>query len=148
MLTCSKILPPIPFAHRQHRHRGDCRLIHGHNWQVKLTFAASTLDEHGFVVDFGGLSFVKSWLMDHLDHACVLSADDPELDRLRETGLFKLYVAPAASCEGLAKHLFHIIQPMIAERFGPRAWLDALELWEDPANGVRFQPDARGASGG
>ena len=52
MLTCKKSYRDIPFAHRQHHHDGHCAFIHGHNWDITLTFACSKTDANGFVVDF------------------------------------------------------------------------------------------------
>ena len=57
MITCSKLYKDIPFAHRQHLHDGHCSQIHGHNWDIKLTFSCKELDAMGFVVDFGKLFF-------------------------------------------------------------------------------------------
>jgi 6-pyruvoyltetrahydropterin/6-carboxytetrahydropterin synthase len=62
MITCSKTYRDIPFAHRQHRHEGHCSFLHGHNWSVEIEFACSQLDERGFVVDFGGLGYLKDGL--------------------------------------------------------------------------------------
>ena len=78
MLTCSKTYRDIPFAHRQHRHDGHCALIHGHNWAIKLTFACRETDANGFVVDFGDLKYLKTWIAQNLDHACLFNESDPE----------------------------------------------------------------------
>ena len=67
MLTCSKTYRDIPFAHRQHRHDGHCALIHGHNWAITLTFACRETDANGFVVDFGDLKYLKTWIAQNLD---------------------------------------------------------------------------------
>ena len=58
MMTCSKTYSDLPFAHRQHRHAGHCSLIHGHNWELKITFACEEFDKNGFVVDFGNLKYM------------------------------------------------------------------------------------------
>ena len=81
MITCRKTYADVPFAHRQHLHDGHCQLIHGHNWGITFTFGCHSPDANGFVVDFGGLKFLRAWLAQHLDHACVFNHDDP----LRET---------------------------------------------------------------
>ena len=47
MITCSKLYKDIPFAHRQHLHDGHCSQIHGHNWDIKLTFSCKELDAMG-----------------------------------------------------------------------------------------------------
>ena len=50
MFTCTKIYRDVPFAHRQHRHSGNCSFIHGHNWGIGLEFGCKQLDERGFVI--------------------------------------------------------------------------------------------------
>jgi len=143
MFTCSKTYTDIPFAHRQHRHDGHCSLVHGHNWSFRLTFGATERDVNGFVVDFGRLRFLRNWIEDNLDHACVFNLDDP----LRETlvsaapGAWKIYLAPSCSCEGLAQHLFEVFDPMVREHTGGRAFLTEVEIWEDSRNSACYRPD-------
>ena len=61
-LTCTKTYFDVPFAHRQHLHDGHCSFIHGHNWDIRVTFGCERTDENGFVVDFGKLKFLKAWI--------------------------------------------------------------------------------------
>ncbi|HUG13117.1 MAG TPA: 6-carboxytetrahydropterin synthase [Opitutaceae bacterium] len=82
MFTCSKVYADIPFAHRQHRHGGHCALVHGHTWSLRFTFACEHTDENCFVVDFGGLRYIREWIDRTLDHACLFNADDPLRDAL------------------------------------------------------------------
>ena len=142
MLTCSKLYPDIPFAHRQHRHDGHCALVHGHNWSFKFTFGAREPDENGFVVDFGRLQFVHAWLKEEFDHACVFNQDDP----LRETivasapAAFRARVVASCSCEGIAEHAFRAIDPLVRRSSGGRAFLVEVEVFEDARNSARYQP--------
>lgn len=142
MLTCRKVYADIPFAHRQHRHAGHCAFIHGHSWSISLTFACRELDAHGFVVDFGNLRFLKAWIDEHLDHACVLSASDPELAwvKTKQATLFKLLVVENASAEGIARHIFTALDPLVRRETSDRAWIAEIELHEDTRNSVRFVP--------
>jgi 6-pyruvoyltetrahydropterin/6-carboxytetrahydropterin synthase len=113
--TCTKVFHNLPFAHRQHNHDGHCRLIHGHNWSFEITFVADRLDENLFVVDFGKLKWLRTWLEDHFDHTLVLNEDDPHLKRLQAfletsgvTGghtaddFAKIVVVPNCGAEGIA----------------------------------------------
>jgi len=144
MLTCSKLYSDIPFAHRQHHHDGRCALIHGHNWSFCFTFACERPDENGFVVDFGKLKFIRAWLDEHLDHACVLNRDDPALVELRAAhgALFKFYVVDSCSCEGLATHVHAAIDPLVRDATGGRVRVTALEVFEDSRNSVLFAPSS------
>lgn len=45
----------------------QCARLHGHNYILKVRLVSETLDDVGFVLDYGELSFVKNWV-DHLDH--------------------------------------------------------------------------------
>lgn len=143
MLTCKKSYRDIPFAHRQHRHAGHCALIHGHNWTITLTFACRETDGSGFVVDFGGLSYLKGWIDTHLDHACLFNEDDSERESLVAAfgHLFKPYVLPSCSSEGLAKHLFDVFNPMVREKTNDRAWIMEVEIEEDSKNSASYRCD-------
>ena len=143
MLTCKKSYRDIPFAHRQHRHDGHCAFIHGHNWAITLTFACSETDQDGFVVDFGKLKYLKAWIDEHLDHACLFNEDDPEIARLLATSgdLFKVYTLPNCSSEGLAQHLHSVFNPMVGEHTGGRAWIIEVEIEEDAKNSAAYRPN-------
>ncbi len=143
MLSCSKTYRDIPLGHRQPFHPGHCSRIHGHNWAIRLTFAAKETDQNGFVVDFGDLKYIKTWIDENLDHACAISSKDPHLARMEkwnEEGLIQLLVIPDASCEGLAKHLFQTFDPMVRDRTRGRAWITSIELQEDSKNSATYAP--------
>ncbi|MFP4069431.1 MAG: 6-pyruvoyl trahydropterin synthase family protein [Verrucomicrobiota bacterium] len=141
MLTCTKTYRDIPFAHRQHCHDGRCALIHGHNWTITLTFACSETDANGFVVDFGKLKYLKHWIDEHLDHACLLNEDDPEKNRLLETlaDFIKPYLVPNCSCEGLCLHLHGVFDALVREQTNDRVWITAVTIEEDSKNSASFQ---------
>jgi 6-pyruvoyltetrahydropterin/6-carboxytetrahydropterin synthase len=142
MVTCSKTYSDIPFAHRQHRHAGHCRLVHGHNWTIRVTFACRQPDANGFVVDFGDLKFLRRWIDEHLDHACVFNEDDP----LRETlvaaapAAWKVYVVPSCSSEGLAEHIHGVFDGLVRQHTRDRAWVAEVEVFEDTRNAAVYRP--------
>ena len=140
MFTCAKIYNDIPFAHRQHTHEGHCALIHGHNWSIKITFKATKLDENGFVIDFGKLKFIRQWIEEHLDHACLFNEDDPLLDTILSTApnAYKPYIIRRCSCEGLAEHLFDIFTPMVEETTENRVHIARIDVKEDSRNSGAF----------
>lgn len=143
MFTCSKIYADIPFAHRQHRHGGHCALVHGHNWSIKFTFACQELDENAFVVDFGGLRYIREWIDDTFDHACVFNSDDPLREALvaAAPGAWKPLVVENCSAEGIAEFVFDAVDPMVRERTSGRAWLESVEVAEDSRNSARYARD-------
>jgi 6-pyruvoyltetrahydropterin/6-carboxytetrahydropterin synthase len=54
-------LPGLPPEHK-------CGRQHGHSYEVEIVLTASTLEEPGFVTDFGALAPFKTFLDDELDH--------------------------------------------------------------------------------
>lgn len=147
MFTCKKTYADIPFAHRQHRHDGHCSQIHGHNWSFTFTFGCTELDECGFVVDFGKLKPIKNWIDENLDHACVFNYDDPLLDEIlainEKSGMkvYQPYIVDLCSSEGLARHLFGIMDTKVREMTDGRAFLTEVEVVEDSRNSARYRPE-------
>lgn len=140
MTTCTKIYRDVPFAHRQHLHDGHCSFVHGHNWDISVTFACAFPDENGFVVDFGKLGFIKEWIAQNLDHACVFSSKDPLARKIMESvpQAWKPYFVDAPSCEGMAEHLFAIFNEMVSKHTDGRVRVCALEVSEDKKNTARY----------
>ena len=141
--TCQKIYRDIPLGHRQPLHGGHCSFIHGHNWEVQITFESNELDENGFVIDFGELHYIKDWIDENLDHACAFSANDPHRDKieeLRELKLIKPLFIERASCEGVAKHLFETFDELVRSNSEGRAWITRIHLLEDSKNSATYLP--------
>lgn len=155
-LTCTKRYSDIPFAHRQHLHDGHCAYIHGHNWTFEFTFAASRVDENGFVVDFGKLKWLKDWINSVFDHALILNEGDPYLQYLTKsltkwgdiehkeimpsyTGDFaKIGVVADASCEGLAKFLHAFVTPRLDDETFGRVYVYKVKVEEDSKNSAEY----------
>lgn len=141
MLTCRKTYTDIPWAHRQHRHDGHCAFLHGHNWSITITFGCHETDENGFVIDFGKLKFLRHWIDEHLDHACVFSEDDPMRESLTAVGgrsVWKPYLVKNCSSEGMAHHLHVIFDAMVQKASNGRAFVVAIEVVEDSKNSATY----------
>ncbi len=140
MITCRKTYSDIPFAHRQHLHDGHCSLVHGHNWAFTLTFGCHEADANGFVVDFGKLKFIKNWIEENLDHACVFNESDPLRKQIVGAcpSAWKVYLVPSCSCEGLAQHLFKIFDETVRKQTESRAFLVSVEVVEDSKNSATY----------
>lgn len=139
MITCSKIYSDIPFAHRQPNHDGHCSYIHGHNWSIELTFNALKLDENGFVIDFGKLKYIKDWIEEKLDHACLLNENDPCLKDLYKLKYFKFLIIPDCSCEGLAIYIFRELNAIISTQELSRVKIVKIVLREDSKNFTTYE---------
>ena len=49
--TSTKSFYNFPCAHRQHKHDGNCHLIHGYSRSFHFVFGAQTMTKEGFLVD-------------------------------------------------------------------------------------------------
>jgi 6-pyruvoyltetrahydropterin/6-carboxytetrahydropterin synthase len=105
-------------------------------------FGCQELDENGFVVDFGALKYIRRWLDEHLDHACVFNRDDP----LREVlvaaapNAWKPHVVENCSAEGIARHLFEEIGVLVEEATRGRVHVVSVRVDEDARNSAFFTP--------
>ena len=136
MISCTKKYTDIPFAHRQHLHDGHCSFVHGHNRDISLVFACQKLDENGFVVDLGKLKFIRKWIDENLDHACVFAKSDPLKDKLVAAApcAWKIYEVDSCSCEGLAAHLLEVFDRLVREHTDGRVWVCEVRVSEDKKN--------------
>jgi len=140
MITCSKKYTDLPFAHRQHNHKGHCAFIHGHNWSFEFTFGAKRLDENNFVIDFGKLKWLKDWLNQMFDHTLLLNQDDPMLEYFKKYLLnyADIRVVPSASSEGLAAFVFAEVGQLLLARTDERVFLVSLKVYEDEKNAAEI----------
>lgn len=136
-MRVTKIYKEIPFAHKQtFASSGSCFFFHGHNWDIELTFEASSRDENNFIVDFGDLKFIKNYLETHLDHACVLSLHDKAAQEIvgKYPNHFKPYWVESPSSEGLAEHFFGLFNKMVKEHTENRVRVVRCGIREDLRN--------------
>ena len=56
-------------AHQLTGYPGDCRKLHGHNWNVTVILQAKELDPIGIALDFKVLKKELNNVIDHFDHA-------------------------------------------------------------------------------
>lgn len=93
-----------------------CGRLHGHNYVVTIHLRSAKLNEHGFVVDYRDLSFIKEYIDEMLDHRHL-------------NDIFS--INPTA--ENLAKQLFEIFsekEPLIY----------AIEVSETPKTTAIYEP--------
>ncbi len=55
-------------AHQVRGYKGGCENLHGHNWRVRLTVAATTLNHLSMVIDFRELKRVMRDVIAPFDH--------------------------------------------------------------------------------
>lgn len=55
-------------AHSLRGYKGDCSILHGHNWTVQVFVASEELDEIGIAVDFRKMKADLDAILDEFDH--------------------------------------------------------------------------------
>ena len=139
--VCSKRFEGYPCCHRQWRHQGHCRFVHGYSRSFTLWFAARQLDVCGFVVDFSGLKGFEQRLRDHFDHTFLVNEDDPLLEewqRLHELGALDLRVMTNVGMETTAELVWSWANQLLQERDLGRTCCWAVEARENPSNAGVF----------
>jgi 6-pyruvoyltetrahydropterin/6-carboxytetrahydropterin synthase len=140
--TCSKTFRGYPCSHRQWRHSGHCRFVHGYSRSFTVWYRAERLDRHGFVVDFSSLKELERRLADQFDHTFLANADDPLLDTwrsLHEQGALDLRVMDNVGMEASAELVWRWANELVREREGGRACCWRVEAREDERNAACFQ---------
>ncbi len=110
-------LDHLPESHKCHRQ-------HGHNYSVEIILQSETLDERGFVVDYGDLSLFRDYIQLNLDHR-----------DLNEVFGFQ------TTAENLAKHLYDVAKARFPQTVAvrvsetPNTWAE-YRGWDGLPNGA------------
>lgn len=130
-------------AFRQWRANSHCNLIHGYAIQVRLEFAAETLDDRNWVVDFGGLKEFKSLIQQVFDHKLLVAGDDPMLHLFKDLHTLKVaevVVLPdGVGCEKFAAYIAAEAAAWLFEnKLDSRVWVHKVEVSEHGANSAMW----------
>ena len=135
--TCSKTFSGYPCCHRQWRHSGHCRFVHGYSRSFCFWFQAEELDENGFVVDFSSLSELEKQLRQQFDHTFLVNADDPLLAQwqsLHDQGALDLRVMENVGMEASAALAWDWANKLLNARDGGRSCCWKVEARENEKN--------------
>lgn len=133
----------FPCTHRQWRAESHCRYVHGYSREFYFEFAASELTKEGWVVDFGGLKELKTWLDHMFDHTFLVAQDDPQMDafkKLDKEGAIQLRVMPNPGMEGTAQYVYEEGMKILKKLYGDRAWITLVQVSENEKNSAMFIP--------
>ena len=122
---------------RQWRADSHCNMMHGYALAFSFKFEASTLDHNNWVVDFGGLKWLKAWLENQFDHTTLGAQDDPEMETFRmlhDKKLIDMRVIPGVGCEKTAEYVFDHVASQIDSLYAGRVKLISVEVREHPGN--------------
>lgn len=142
--TSSKRFGPISTGHRQWRHEGHCSFIHGYGRYVEITFGCDHLDERNWVMDFGDLKDVKSWLENQWDHRVLIAWDDPlrkDLEELNKKGGISINVMPPGYGPGIedsCKYVYDKIFELVTVKTNNRVWVDKVRVYEHNKNWAEY----------
>ena len=112
--------------------------MHGYSRSFTLWFAATELDDCGFVVDFSSLRPLDQQLRVQFDHTFLVNADDPLMDewqRLHALGAIDLRVMENVGMEATAALVWEWANVLLQERDGGRTCCWAVEARENSRNG-------------
>ena len=135
-----------PCTHRQWRADSHCKYIHGYSREFYFEFASNELTKEGWVVDFGGLKEIKTWLDHMFDHTFLANEDDPFLDTFRQLdkdGVIQLRVMPNIGMEGTAEYVYKKVNEMVKKMTNDRAWVEKIEVRENEKNSAIYFPKGR-----
>lgn len=128
-------------AFRQWRATSHCSKIHGYQLLAKFYFAASSLDEKNWVVDFASLKTLKAQLQNQFDHTLCVAKDDPLLEifqHLHNMGGCDLRIVDAVGIEKTAEYCFNAAANWLKENYGDRCWVEKVEVFEHEANSAIY----------
>ena len=151
VFTSTKAYHDYPCAHRQHRHDGNCALVHGYSRSFHFIFGAQTLDRCGFAVDFGKLKWIKEHLDYMFDHTLLLCDDDPQLPVFRQleaAGACAIRLMPhGVGMEGTAQYLCEYVDDKLRKITQGRCWVESVESRENQKNSAIYTNPNRGYRG-
>jgi 6-pyruvoyltetrahydropterin/6-carboxytetrahydropterin synthase len=140
--TCSKQFSGYPCTHRQWRHSGHCRFVHGYSRSFTCWFRATALDANGFVVDFSSLRPLEARISHQFDHTFLANADDPLLPtwrQLHEQGALDLRVMENVGMEASARLVWEWANELLRERDGGRSCCWRVEARENERNAAFYE---------
>ena len=140
--SCRKNFYGYPCCHRQWRHLGHCRYVHGYSRSFTFWFKSIELDQCGFVVDFSSLKSLEKRLRDQFDHTFLVNYDDPLLSKwkdLDKEGAIDLRIMKNVGMEGTAELIWEWSNELLFSRDSGRSCCWKAEAREDNSNSATFE---------
>ncbi|MFM8277473.1 MAG: 6-carboxytetrahydropterin synthase [Cyanobium sp.] len=131
----------FPCCHRQWRHDGHCRFVHGYSRSFTFWFRSHSLDENQFVVDFSSLKSLRKKLEEQFDHTFLVNKDDPLLDHwqnLHALGALNLRVMTNVGMESTAEMIWTWANDLVLAKHGGRVCCYKTESRENTKNAATY----------
>jgi 6-pyruvoyltetrahydropterin/6-carboxytetrahydropterin synthase len=109
-------------AHALRGYPGECRLLHGHTWDVEVTVSGERLDDIGIVYDFKDLKNDLNAVLGKYDHAYINEV--PPFDEISPT----------------AENLARVIYDEMAGSVGEQVHVVEIAVWESPVAKLTYRP--------
>ena len=109
-------------------------------FEFEFEFGANNLDERNWVVDFGGLKDLETWLRSNFDHKTLVASDDPKLPEfksLNDNGIIDIVIVESTGAEMFAKMAMEFSSKMIQDIYGDRCWVESVTVREHGANSAK-----------
>ena len=140
--SCSKSYEDFPCSHRQWRHEGHCRFVHGYSRSFTFWFTAKKLDLNGFVVDFSSLKPLESRLKRQFDHTFLVNKDDPLLnywEKLRDLDALDLRIMDNVGMEFTSELIWRWANEYLQDKDKGRACCWKTESKENKSNKASYE---------
>ena len=140
--TCTKSFNDFPCCHRQWKHSGHCRFVHGYSRSFRFWFAAKSLDENGFVVDFSSLKELEDKLVKQFDHTFLVNKNDPLIDTwkdLHEKGALDLRIMNNVGMESTSQIIWEWANSLLLVKDEGRTCCWRSESRENSSNAACFE---------
>ena len=108
-------------AHLIRNHKGKCRNLHGHRWEIEVIFSRSELDEMGMVLDFKEIKLILKEITDKYDHHNLIEISP--FDTINPTA------------ENISREIFNEVK----KRTPAYVNLEKVKVWESPETWVSFE---------
>ena len=116
-----KVKDHFDSAHLIRGHEGKCRNLHGHRWEVEVSFSCSLLNKMGMAEDFSVLKKILKKNLQHYDHKNLIEVEP--------------YNTINPTAENIAFELFHAIKK---ETPSPLC-IEYVSVWESPECCVSYK---------
>lgn len=127
-------------AHRLPWHEGECRHLHGHSYRMMVELEGEP-DDQGMLIDFKHVKRLVAPLVEQMDHATLVSANDTELQEALDSLDTKTCYLPFETtaenlCRHVARHLGTHGHKVLAEKgvMGIR-----VQIWETETCYAEFE---------
>lgn len=128
---------------RQWRADSHCKYLHGYSLQVTVTFRSLELDDRNWVMDFGSLKPLKTWLELMFDHKTLIAKDDPHIDFFKSQefrAVGDLQLVDHVGCEAFAKMISDWLDDYLLRIVGTLdIWVECVEVREHEGNFARYR---------